>query len=127
MNFFSFHCGDWAAATSHLPWDEDCAYMRLIRWYYHNERPIPKDDIYRLARANTPSQRRAVDSVTAEFFHLIADHYHQKRCDVEIARYRDKQSKAQLSANARWNKSSAHSEGNANQEPRTKQRRRQFY
>lgn len=113
MNYFAFHLGDYAAGTLHLSWDEDMALTRLIRAYYSNEQPIPKDNIYRLARASTPLQRRAVDTVIAEFFSLVGDNYHQKRCDEEIERYRDKQTKAQKSANGRWRKPTTHSEGNA--------------
>ena len=114
MNYFEDHIGDYAAATAHLSWDEDMAYTRLIRAYYHTERPIPKDQTYRLARATTPAQRKAVDTVIAEFFWLGDDGYHQKRCDEEIARYQDKQSKAKASANKRWAHVQAASEGNAN-------------
>ena len=114
MNYFPFHVGDYVASTAHLSWDEDMAYTRLIRSYYQTEKPIPKEKAYRLARATTPSQRAAVDSVLDEFFILDADGYHQKRCDEEIAKFSDKQNKAKRSANARWKPDSKHSEGNAN-------------
>lgn len=114
MNYFEDHIGDYAAATAHLSWDEDMAYTRLIRAYYHAEKPIPKGQAYRLARASTPAQRRAVDTVLDEFFTLQEDGHHQKRCDEEIARYQDKQAKAKRSAQARWNAKPPHSEGNAN-------------
>lgn len=114
MNYFEDHIGDYAAATSHLSWDEDMAYTRLIRAYYHSERPIPAGQAYRLARATTPAQRRAVDSVLAEFFTAEEDGHHQKRCDEEIARFRDKQSKAKRSAEARWSALPTQSDGNAN-------------
>lgn len=117
MNYVEYHLGDYAAATAHLSWDEDMAYMRLIRAYYHTEKPIPKDKAYRLARADTAQRKKAVDAVLSEFFTLKGDDYHQKRCDEEIARYQDKQIKAKQSANARWNKSQTHSDGNANASP----------
>lgn len=90
VNYFEDHIGDYAAATAHLTWDEDMAYTRLIRAYYHSEKPIPQGQAYRLARATTPTQRKAVDTVIAEFFTLQDDGYHQKRCDEEIARYHEK-------------------------------------
>jgi uncharacterized protein YdaU (DUF1376 family) len=117
LNYFEDHIGDYAAATAHLSWDEDMAYTRLIRSYYHSERPIPQSQAYRLARASTPSQRRAVDTVLAEFFTLLEDGYHQKRCDAEIARFQDKQRKARASADARWSKPQSQSERNANASP----------
>ena len=68
MNYYEHHLGDWAASTGHLSWDEDMAYTRLLRAYYHAERAIPGGQQYRLAKASTPAQRRAVDAVLAEFF-----------------------------------------------------------
>lgn len=87
MNFYKHHLGDYAAATSHLTWDEDCAYRRLIDQYYKREAPIPADvkEASRLARATTPAQRRAVQTVLSEFFTLAADGWHQKRCDEELS------------------------------------------
>lgn len=87
MNFYKHHLGDYAAATSHLSWDEDCAYRRLIDQYYKREAPIPVDikEACRLVRASTPSQRRAVEQVLREFFEPQADGWHQKRCDLELA------------------------------------------
>lgn len=88
MNYYEHHLGDWAAATGHLTWDEDMAYTRLLRAYYHAERAIPQGQQYRLAKASTPAQRKAVDAVLAEFFELRDDGFHQKRADAEIERYR---------------------------------------
>lgn len=97
MNYYEHHLGDYAAATAHLSWDEDMAYTRLIRAYYHHEKPIPADlrEACRLARATTPAQRRAVDTVLHEFFALHEDGWHQKRCDEEIERYQTKQPEAE--------------------------------
>jgi uncharacterized protein YdaU (DUF1376 family) len=131
MNYYEHHLGDWAAATGHLTWDEDMAYTRLLRAYYHAEKAIPEGQQYRLAKASTPAQRKAVDAVLAEFFSLQEGAYHQKRADIEIARYQDKQRKAKASANARWSQSGrnanaspdamrTHSEGNAHQTPDTR-------
>lgn len=87
LNYYEHHLGDWAAATGHLSWDEDMAYTRLLRAYYHHERAIPDGQQYRLAKASTPAQRKAVDQVLAEFFELRDGHHHQKRADAEIAKY----------------------------------------
>lgn len=113
MNYYEHHLGDWAAATGHLSWDEDMAYTRLLRAYYHHERAIPEGQQYRLAKASTPGQRKAVDQVLAEFFELRDGLHHQKRADTEVERYQDKQRKAKASANARWSQS----ERNANASP----------
>ena len=114
MNYFPFHVGDYAGATAHLSWDEDMAYTRLLRAYYMTELPIPLDKAYRLARATTPAQRRAVDTVLEEFFCKTTDGYTQGRCDAEIAKFQDKQNKAKRSADARWKPSQTNSERNAN-------------
>lgn len=131
MNYYEHHLGDWAAATGHLTWDEDMAYTRLLRAYYHHEKAIPDGQQYRLAKASTPGQRKAVDQVLSEFFELRDGHHHQKRADAEISRYQDKQRKAKASAEARWSQSArnanaspdamrTHSEGNALQTPDTR-------
>jgi uncharacterized protein YdaU (DUF1376 family) len=131
LNYYEHHLGDWAAATGHLTWDEDMAYTRLLRAYYHHEKAIPEGQQYRLAKASTPGQRKAVDQVLSEFFELRDGHYHQKRADAEISRYQDKQRKAKASAEARWSQSArnanaspdamrTHSEGNALQTPDTR-------
>jgi len=124
LNYYEHHLGDWAAATGHLSWDEDMAYTRLLRAYYHHEKAIPEGQQYRLAKASTPIQRKAVDQVLSEFFELRDGAFHQKRADAEIAKYQDKQRKAKASANARWSQTErnanaspnamrTHSEGNA--------------
>lgn len=131
MNYYEHHLGDWAAATGHLSWDEDMAYTRLLRAYYHHEKAIADGQQYRLSKAATPAQRKAVDQVLVEFFELREGHYHQNRADKEIARYLDKQRKAKSSAETRWkhternakaspNAMRTHSEGNALQTPDTR-------
>lgn len=132
MNFYPFSIGDYARATRHLSWDEDIAYRRMIDLYYEREAPLPADRaaVCRLVVAQSPRQKKAVDAVLAEFFTLCDDGYHSSRCDGEINRYRTKSAKASQSAGARWRNANAdanaspdamrtHSEGNANQEPRT--------
>jgi len=110
LNYYEHHIGDYAAATAHLSWDEDMAYTRLLRAYYHNERGIADGEQHRMARASTAAQRKAVDTVLAEFFQLVGGVWIQKRADEEVARFQDKQRKAKASANARWSQS----ERNAN-------------
>ncbi|MBU6253499.1 MAG: DUF1376 domain-containing protein, partial [Alphaproteobacteria bacterium] len=67
MNFYAFHIGDYSSATMHLSWDEDLAYRRLIDVYYMREAPLPPDrkQVYRLARAVSAGQRKAIDAVLA--------------------------------------------------------------
>lgn len=130
MNYYPHHIGDYAKDTGHLSWDEDMAYTRLLRAYYSREGPIPADQAYRLARASSTAQRKAVDTVLGEFFTEQADGWHNKRADAELAIAQDKSEKARTSAAKRWqsngsnaNAMRTHTEGNApnNQEPRTKE------
>jgi len=133
VNYYEHHLGDYAQATAHLSFVEDAAYSRLIRKYYATERPLPVDlaAVQRLVGARDKDEKSAVETVLREFFELLDDGWHNKRCDEEIARYRDKQTKARRSAEARWNRDTqhtdgiadamrTHSEGNAHQTPDTR-------
>lgn len=112
MNYFEHHIGDYDQATAHLSAVEDGIYSRMIRWYMADEKPLPADvsAIVRRVRAHSRDEKAAVKTILAEFFELRDDGHHQSRCDAEIARFKEKQRKAQASANARWSKS----ERNAN-------------
>lgn len=119
MNYYPFHIGDYASATRHLSWDEDMAYRRLMDAYYTREAPIPSDrrQAYRLACANTPEQREAIDVVLAEFFEETPEGWRNSRCDAELDAFQTKSAKASQSAQARWrnaNGERTQSEGNAN-------------
>lgn len=89
MNYYEHHIRDYDAATSHLSWDEDLAYTRLLRWYYRKEQPIPADvkEACRQVRAITKAQRDAVVAVLNEFFELKEDGWHKDDCDEAIAEY----------------------------------------
>lgn len=66
------------------------AYTRLLRVYYRIEGPIPKGEQYRLCRARSKKQKRAVDCILFEFFVENENFYRNSRCDVEIASYKEK-------------------------------------
>lgn len=89
MNWYKHHLGDYDSHTSHLSWDEDLAYTRLLRAYYRRDGPIPDNETYRLARAISPEQRAAVDVVLAEFFKKTKEGWRNKRADVEISAYKE--------------------------------------
>lgn len=90
MRHFAHHIGDYAAATAHLSFVEDAAYHRLLRRYYQDERPLPKEvsAAQRLVGARTKEEREAVAAVLGEFFTLQEDGWHQARADEEVAGYR---------------------------------------
>jgi uncharacterized protein YdaU (DUF1376 family) len=92
VNYYEHHLGDYDAATAHLSWLEDMAYTRLLRLYYRKELPVPTDvkEACRLVRAITKEQKAAVESVLKEFFALMDDGWHQKRCDEDVRKYQQK-------------------------------------
>lgn len=141
MNFYPKHIGDYKGATAHLSMIEDGAYNRMLDWYYAEERPLPSDkrQIYRLMRAQSKPEQRAIDAVLGEFFHASPDGFRHSRCDAEIARMQEKASKAKQSAALRWqserippsnanaSKTHAlqHSDGNALHKPITNNQRKE--
>jgi uncharacterized protein YdaU (DUF1376 family) len=92
VNFYKRYMGDYLRDTMRLPMIQDGAYGRLIDAYYAEEKPLPLDreELYRMARANSKTEREAVDAVISRFFRESADGYHHKRIDEEIAKARAK-------------------------------------
>lgn len=88
MNFYPHHIGDYLTATAHLSWVEDCAYRRLLDLYYSREQAIPGDvgQAARLCRATTKDERKAVETVLAEFFTLTDKGWMHARCEEEIVK-----------------------------------------
>lgn len=93
MNYFEKHIGDYIRDTVSLTMLEDGAYNRLIDQVYQTERALPKDkkEVYRLARAISPLERKAVDYVLDKFFQLRDDGYMQKRAQAGIEAYWDRE------------------------------------
>lgn len=106
MNFYAFHIGDYASATRHLSWDEDCAFRRLLDVYYTTERALPEDErqLFRLVCAQSDVQRDAVRVVVAEFFERTPEGWRNARADEEIAGASVARERARANANARWAK-----------------------
>ena len=113
MNYYEKHIGDYLKDTAHLSLLEHGVYSRLLDIYYTREEPIPEAQAMRLVGARTDEERSAVRDVLTEFFTRDGDVHRHGRCDREISRYQEKQRKASASANARWNKTDAQTEGNA--------------
>lgn len=87
MNYYPHHIGDYTKDTAHLSMLEDGAYRRMMDVYYSTERPLPLESgkLYRLVRAQTTAERKAVDTILGEYFERRDDGWHQKRIDAEIA------------------------------------------
>lgn len=89
MHYYKRNLGDFARDTAHLSQSQIGAYDLLLDWYYANERPLPADkaDVYRIARAFSPAEKKATDKVLADFFAHTEDGWMQKRAMEELARY----------------------------------------
>jgi len=100
LNYYPFNIGDYLAHTAHLSVVEDCAYRRLIDTYYLTEKALPLD-VKACARLIRMREHESeVAAVLAEFFTETPGGWTQARCDEEILRYQDKNSKARASAAA---------------------------
>lgn len=93
MNYYEKHIGDYIRDTVSLTMMEDGAYGRLLDQMYQSERALPldKDELYRLARATNPLERKAVDYVLAKFFTATDEGYTQKRAQTVIEAYWDRE------------------------------------
>jgi hypothetical protein len=103
MNFYPFHIGDYLSHTSHLTDEEDLTYRRMIDLYYQTEEPFT--DTAKLAR-KVRSSFEIVGSLLHEFFVYEDDAWHNKRADVEIAKYKAMKDGGRKGASIRWHKGS---------------------
>jgi len=117
VNYYERHIGDYLKDTAHLSLLEHGVYTRLLDVYYTREAAVPDDQVARLIGARSKEEKEALQAVLVEFFVKADSGWSQDRCDREIARYQEKQSKARSSANARWGAKPPQSEGNANAYP----------
>jgi uncharacterized protein YdaU (DUF1376 family) len=82
--------GDYARDTTHLTMIEHGAYNILLDAYYSRRQPLParKSENYRIAKAITKPERRAVDAVLESFFVQNGDGLrHNTRADREIEKW----------------------------------------
>jgi uncharacterized protein YdaU (DUF1376 family) len=84
--------GDYNRDTAHLSLSEHGAYRVLLDTYYATAKPLPAspDALYRLAKAMTPAERKAVDLVALQFFPVGGDGLRRNvRADREIAKHKN--------------------------------------
>jgi uncharacterized protein YdaU (DUF1376 family) len=90
MNRYDFYIGDYLRDTSDLSMAEDGAYVRLLNWYYANERPIEDRRKFSVARAVTEEEQEITQWVLSRFFICRkkdgVDIWVHKRCNLEIAK-----------------------------------------
>lgn len=90
MHYYKFNIADWSLHTGHLSVEEESVYFRLINHYYDTEQPIPKITQPVIRRLRLGSHIELVTIILDEFFTLIGDFWHHKRCDSEISAYKAK-------------------------------------
>jgi uncharacterized protein YdaU (DUF1376 family) len=114
MHYYQRHIGDYAKDTGHLTLLEHGVYSVLMDWSYGTERPLPdeKAGVYRICRATTAKEKKAVDDVVAEFFKGDGKVKFNKRTRTEISKFNAKSEKNSAAAASRWQ-----SERNANALP----------
>lgn len=87
MIYYRRYVGSYLKNTARLSLLEHGAYTALLDHYYAEEKPVPLDldEVYRMARAMMPEERRAVDKILTTYFDKRADGYHNERADEELA------------------------------------------
>lgn len=87
MIFYKRYIGSIQAKTGHLSLSEFGAYDRLLDHCYSTEKPLPLDMevCFRIARATTQSEKKAVISVISQYFVQQDDGYVQHRVLEETA------------------------------------------
>jgi uncharacterized protein YdaU (DUF1376 family) len=85
MNFVKLYIGDYQRDTGHLSIAEHGAYLLMLQHYYATERPLPTGKaLHRLLRAETKTERDAIDSVVRQFWAESARGLVNGRADEEI-------------------------------------------
>lgn len=102
MYYYSFHIGDYRAATAHLTNEEDLAYRRLIDMYYDTELPIPDDFVWVARRIR--SSVDVVKAVLQDMFILTDEGWDNERCAEELKGYRKMKEGGRNGAAKRWGK-----------------------
>lgn len=104
MYWYSHHIGDFNRSTGHLSFVEKAAYHLLIERYYDTEEPLPNDveKIKRLVGCRTPAERKAVDTILAEFFILTDSGYVNNRCEMELEKHQNRSKTAAKKSKKRW-------------------------
>lgn len=96
--------GDYGRDTPHLSLSEHGSYTLLLDYCYATGKPLPREraDAYRICRASSNVERRAVDSVLEQFFDLREDGWHNKRADYEIRKRTEFHDKLAAAGRKRW-------------------------
>lgn len=114
MNYYQRHIGDYAKKAGHLSPLEHGVYCLLLDAYYDREQGPTKAEALRWARARSPEEVAATETVLFEFFKFTNGRYKQSRVEEEFGKWEEYQRKQQVNgkkggrprkANANPNKS----------------------
>ena len=85
MNFYKHYIGDYQRDTGHLSLAEHGAYRLMLDAFYATGKPLPADRkaLYRLLRAATQVERKAIDSVCAQFWETTSAGLTNRRAALE--------------------------------------------
>lgn len=86
MNFYKHYIGDYQRDTGHLSLAEHGAYRLMLDAFYATGKPLPADRkaLYRLLRAATSIERKAIDMVSAQFWEITSTGLVNRRAGLEI-------------------------------------------
>lgn len=95
LPYMPLYVADYLADTAHLSALENGAYLMLIMNYWQRGNPLPSGDaqLARIARL-TPEEWQAVRPALAEFFTEENGQWIHGRIEVELAKVKDKSTKA---------------------------------
>lgn len=101
MIWYKHFLDDYDRDTQDLSLLQHGAYRRLLDAYFQREGPLPQklSQIYRMVRAHSGAEQRAVSSILSRFFNLHDGLYFNNRAQSEIVKYQ-----AQCAANRRSNR-----------------------
>lgn len=73
MNFYKHFIGDYARDTGDLSMVEHGAFRLMLDHFYGMARPLPanRKALYRLLRAESDAERRAIDTVALRFWYTL--------------------------------------------------------
>ncbi len=88
MNFYKHYIGDYQRDTGHLSLAEHGAYRLMLDAFYATGKPLPHDKkaLYRLLRAATSVERKAIDAVSAQFWETTPAGLINRRAAIEIGK-----------------------------------------
>lgn len=98
------YVGDYRTKTARLSILEHGVYTLLLDEYYATGNPLPSDpeDLYRICRAITKEEQKAVLKIIKFFFVFNTDGYRNKKADEQIAKRLDIKEKRSKAANERY-------------------------